>query len=39
MTKSNYRKPFRLQEDNTQGTSTPWVNKQSNCRICPLRHL
>jgi len=34
ISKSNYRKISSLGEHNTQGTSTPWVNKQGNYRIC-----
>ena len=34
ISKSNYRKISCLGEHNTQGTSTPWVNKQGNYRIC-----
>jgi len=34
ISKSNYHKVSCLGENNTQGTSPPWVNKQGNCRIC-----
>jgi len=34
ISKRNYRKMSCLGEHNTQGTSTPWVNKQGNYRIC-----
>ena len=34
ISKSNYRKISCLGEHNTQGTSTPWVNKQDNYTIC-----
>jgi len=32
--KINYRQVSRLGEHSTQGTSTPWVEKQGNYRIC-----
>jgi len=32
--KINYRKVSCLGEHSTQGTSTPWVDKQGNYRIC-----
>jgi len=34
ISKSNYHKISCLGEHSTQGTPTPWVNKQGNYRIC-----
>jgi len=34
ISKGDYRKVSCLGEDNMQGTSPPWVNKQRNYRIC-----
>jgi len=34
ISKGNYRKVSWLGENNSQGTSPPWVNKQGNYRIC-----
>jgi len=34
ISKCNYREVSCLGEHNTQGSSSPWFNKQGNYRIC-----